>query len=51
MGDGMAAVFASARDAVVGVLAAQVELTAADWGEVTGPLAARMGLLTDEGAS
>jgi predicted ATPase/class 3 adenylate cyclase len=49
MGDGMAAVFASARDAVVGVLAAQVELTAADWGEVTGPLAARMGLLTDEG--
>jgi predicted ATPase/class 3 adenylate cyclase len=49
MGDGMAAVFASARDAVRGVLAAQVELTAEDWGEVTGPLAARMGLLTDEG--
>jgi class 3 adenylate cyclase len=49
MGDGMAAVFASARDAVRGVLAAQVELAAADWGEVTGPLAARMGLLTDEG--
>ena len=49
MGDGMAAVFDSARDAVSGVLLAQLELTAADWGEVTGPLAARMGLLTDEG--
>ncbi len=49
MGDGMAAVFGSARDAVRAVLAAQVELTAEDWGEVTGPLAARMGLLTDEG--
>jgi predicted ATPase/class 3 adenylate cyclase len=49
MGDGMAAVFASARDAVRGVLAAQVELTAEDWGAVTGPLAARMGLHTDEG--
>ena len=49
MGDGMAAVFASARDAVRGVLAAQVELAAEDWGEVTGPLSARMGLLTDEG--
>jgi predicted ATPase/class 3 adenylate cyclase len=48
MGDGMAAVFASARDAVRAVVAAQVELTAGDWGEVTGPLAARMGLLTDE---
>jgi class 3 adenylate cyclase len=49
MGDGMAAVFASARDAVRAVLAAQVALTGEDWGEVTGPLAARMGLLTDEG--
>jgi predicted ATPase/class 3 adenylate cyclase len=49
MGDGMAAVFASAREAVRAVLAAQVGLAAADWGEVTGPLAARMGLLTDEG--
>jgi predicted ATPase/class 3 adenylate cyclase len=49
MGDGMAAVFASARDAVRAVLAAQVELTAEQWGDVTGPLAARMGLLTDEG--
>lgn len=48
MGDGMAAVFASARDAVRAVLAAQLDLTAEDWGEVTGPLAARMGLLTDE---
>ena len=49
MGDGMAAVFASARDAVRAVLAAQRGLAAEDWGEVTGPLAARMGLLTDEG--
>ena len=49
MGDGMAAVFASARDAVRAVLAAQVGLAAEDWGQVTGPLAARMGLLTDEG--
>ena len=31
------------------VLAAQQGLGAEDWGEVTGPLAARMGLLTDEG--
>ena len=49
MGDGLAAVFASAREAVRAVLAAQRGLGAADWGEVTGPLAARMGLLTDEG--
>jgi predicted ATPase/class 3 adenylate cyclase len=49
MGDGMAAVFASARDAVRAVLAAQQELATEDWGEVTGPLAVRMGLLTDEG--
>jgi len=31
------------------VLAAEQGLGAADWGEVTGPLAARMGLWTDEG--
>ena len=49
MGDGMAAVFASARDAVRAVLAAQRGLAAEDWAEVTGPLAARMGLLTGEG--
>jgi predicted ATPase/class 3 adenylate cyclase len=49
MGDGLAAVFASARDAVRAVLAAQQGLAAQEWGEVTGPLAARMGLLTDEG--
>ena len=49
MGDGMAAVFASAREAVRAVLAAQQGLGAEDWGEVTGPLIARMGLLTDEG--
>ena len=49
MGDGMAAVFASARDAVRAVLAAQQGLGEEDWGEATGPLAARMGLWTDEG--
>jgi predicted ATPase len=49
MGDGMAAVFASAREAVRAVLAAQQGLGAEPWGEVTGPLAARMGLLTGEG--
>jgi predicted ATPase/class 3 adenylate cyclase len=49
MGDGMAAVFASAREAVRAVLAAQQGLGAVDWGEVTGRLAARMGLLTAEG--
>ena len=49
MGDGLAAVFASAREAVRAVLAAQQRLGAVNWGEVTGPLAARMGLLTDEG--
>jgi predicted ATPase len=42
-------VFASARDAVRAVLAAQGGLAAEQWGEVTGPLAARMGLWTDEG--
>jgi len=49
MGDGMAAVFASAREAVRAVLAAQAGLAAEAWGEVTGPLTVRMGLLTDEG--
>jgi predicted ATPase/class 3 adenylate cyclase len=49
MGDGMAAVFPSARDAVRAVLAAQQGLAAEDWGEVTGPLAARIGVWTDEG--
>jgi predicted ATPase/class 3 adenylate cyclase len=49
MGDGMAAVFTSAREAVRAVLAAQQELAAEDWGEGIGPLAARMGVWTDEG--
>jgi len=49
MGDGMAAVFASAHGAVRAVLAAQQGLAAQEWGEVTGPLAARMGLWTGEG--
>jgi class 3 adenylate cyclase len=50
-GDGMAAVFPSARDAVRAVLAAQQALGAEDWGEVTGPLAARIGVWTDEGGA
>jgi hypothetical protein len=45
----MAAVFASARDAVRAMLAAQQGLGAEDWGEGIGPLAARMGVWTDEG--
>jgi predicted ATPase/class 3 adenylate cyclase len=49
MGDGMAAAFGSARDAVRAVLAAQQGLVAEDWGEGIGPLAARMGVWTDEG--
>jgi predicted ATPase/class 3 adenylate cyclase len=49
MGDGVAAVFVSARDAVGAVLAAQTGLAAEDWAEETGPLAARMALLTGEG--
>jgi serine/threonine protein kinase len=43
MGDGMAAAFGSAREAVRAVLAAEQGLGAEEWGEVTGPLAARMG--------
>ncbi len=49
MGDGMAAVFPSAREAVRGVLAAQQGLGAELWGEEVGPLTVRMGLWTDEG--
>jgi predicted ATPase/class 3 adenylate cyclase/tRNA A-37 threonylcarbamoyl transferase component Bud32 len=49
MGDGMAAVFVSACEAVRAVLAAQQALAAEDWGAVTGPLAVRMGLWTGEG--
>ena len=49
MGDGMAAVFPSARGAVRGVLAAQQGLGAEPWDEDVGPLTVRMGLWTDEG--
>jgi hypothetical protein len=49
MGDGMAAVFPSARKALHSVLAAQQRLGAEPWGEEVGPLAVRMGLWTDEG--
>ena len=37
MGDGMAAAFPSAKEAVRAALAAQQELGVEDWGEVTGP--------------
>src|SRR5580692_10833057 len=49
MGDGMAAVFPSAREAVRGVLAAQQGLGAEPWDGEVGPLTVRMGLWTDEG--
>ena len=49
MGDGLAAVFASAPDAVKAVLDAQQRLGDEPWG-ATGPLRVRMGLHTDEGA-
>ena len=48
MGDGIAAVFASASDAVAAVVEAQRRLGAEPW-DVTGPLRVRMGLHTDEG--
>ena len=48
MGDGVAAVFASAPDAVAAVIDAQQRLATEDWG-ATGPLRVRMGLHTDEG--
>jgi predicted ATPase/class 3 adenylate cyclase len=48
MGDGMAAVFTSAPEAVAAALDAQHGLLADQWGE-RGILHARMGLLTDEG--
>jgi class 3 adenylate cyclase len=48
MGDGMAAAFASAGDAVAAGLDAQLGLGACEWGE-TGPLRARMGLHAGEG--
>src|SRR6185503_19533205 len=48
MGDGMAAAFASAPDAVKAVIDAQRRLGDEVWGE-TGPLRVRMGLHTDEG--
>ena len=48
MGDGIAAAFLSAPDAIAGVLDAQQRLATATWGG-TGPLKVRMGLHTDEG--
>src|SRR6478736_1546411 len=49
MGDGVAAAFGSAPDAVEAVLEAQRRLGSEAWGE-TGPLRVRMGLHTDEGS-
>ena len=48
MGDGVAAAFASAPDAVNAALDAQQRLGSEAWG-ATGPLRVRMGLHTDEG--
>jgi predicted ATPase/class 3 adenylate cyclase len=48
MGDGIAAAFPSAPDAVCAALVAQRAMSAEAWGE-SGPLLARMGLHTDEG--
>ena len=48
MGDGVAAAFGSAPDAVRAVLDAQRRLRDEEWG-ATGPLRVRMGLHTDEG--
>ena len=48
MGDGVAAAFGSAPDAVKAALDAQQRLGGEAWGE-TGPLRVRMGLHTDEG--
>jgi predicted ATPase/tetratricopeptide (TPR) repeat protein len=49
MGDGMAAAFGSAGDAVSAAIGAQLGLGTHDWG-TTGPLRARMGLHSGEGA-
>jgi predicted ATPase/class 3 adenylate cyclase len=46
-GDGMHAVFTSARDAIEAAVDAQLELASVDWGE-TGPLAVRMGCNSGE---
>lgn len=48
MGDGIAAVFRAAPDAVAAAVDAQRALAAEDWGSV-GPLRARMGIHTGEG--
>src|SRR5512143_463375 len=48
MGDGIAAAFGSAPDAVSAVIDAQHRLGSEAWG-ATGPLRVRMGLHTDEG--
>ncbi len=48
MGDGLAAVFSSARDALAASVAAQRALATEPWG-ATGPLRARIALHTDEG--
>jgi predicted ATPase/class 3 adenylate cyclase/tetratricopeptide (TPR) repeat protein len=47
-GDGVSAVFASARNAAAAALATQLKLAEERWTEATGPLRARMGVHTDE---
>jgi predicted ATPase/class 3 adenylate cyclase len=49
MGDGMAAVFASAQAAVAAAVGAQVGLAEETWPEILGSLTVRMGLHTGEG--
>jgi predicted ATPase/class 3 adenylate cyclase len=49
MGDGMAAAFASARDAVAAAVVAQQGLAAETWPELLGQVTARMGVHTGEG--
>jgi predicted ATPase len=48
MGDGVAAAFASAPEALAAAVDAQVDLSSQTWG-VTGPLRARVGIHTGEG--
>jgi hypothetical protein len=49
MGDGMAAAFASARNALAAAVAAQQGLAEETWPELLGRVTARMGLHTGEG--
>ena len=48
MGDGVAAVFPSAREAAAAALAIQTRLGREEWSDATGELRARIGMHTDE---